>query len=149
MVNGSMMTRRALLAAGVASFALPLHAAVPQIDSVNMLGKGALVGWATLDLATGHGAAEHPDLRLPMCSSFKWLLAACILSRVDQNRERLDRKLRFQAADLLDYAPATRATLTAAGGVSVEMSIATLCKAAVTLSDNTAANLLLNTIPMP
>ena len=149
MSNGFVLTRRTLLAGGAVSLTPPLRAAVGQSDQPHTLGPGALSGWAMLELGSGRIAAVNADLRLPMCSSFKWLLAACILSRVDRNQEQLDRMLRFGVPDLLDYAPTTRAALTAAGGVSVAMPIVALCEAAVTLSDNTAANLLLGTIGGP
>jgi beta-lactamase class A len=79
-----------------------------------------------------------------MCSTFKWLLAAAVLARVDAGRERLDRVIRYGASDLLSYAPVARAKV-ALGGLSVRE----LCAAAVELSDNTAANLLLASLGGP
>ena len=73
-----------------------------------------------------------------MCSTFKLLVVAAVLARVDQGREQLDRRIVFSKNVLLDYAPVTRRHVGAPG-----LSVAQLCKAAVTLSDNTAANLLL------
>jgi beta-lactamase class A len=48
-----------------------------------------------------------------------------------------------------DYAPAAKAALARAGGVRGEMTVEALCEAAVSLSDNTAANLLLANIGGP
>jgi len=79
-----------------------------------------------------------------MCSTFKTLLAAQVLSRVDTGREHLDRVIPYGEADLLDYAPVTRAHV-AEGGMTVDG----LTAAAVEQSDNTAANLLLATVGGP
>jgi beta-lactamase class A len=67
-----------------------------------------------------------------------------VLARVDAGRERLDRVVAYGPADLMAYAPTTRARL-AEGG----MTVADLCAAAVELSDNTAANLLLAQVGGP
>jgi beta-lactamase class A len=113
------------------------------------LGPGAEYGWATCDTRGRLGSAVNPDRRFPMCSSFKWLLAACVLSHVDAGSEHLDRRVAFNAADIQDYAPTAKAALARAGGLRGEMTVDGLCEAAVTLSDNTAANLLLGGIGGP
>ncbi len=73
-----------------------------------------------------------------MCSTFKAVLACMALRRVDEGTLMFATRVPFTAADLLEYAPDTRAHL-ADGAMSVEA----LCAAAVERSDNTAANLLL------
>lgn len=83
----------------------------------------------------------HGEARFPMCSVFKWLLAAAVLRRVEAGQDSLDRKLRFSRQDLLDYSPATEAQADGPG-----MSLAQLCEGAVADSDNTAANLLLDAL---
>ena len=72
-----------------------------------------------------------------MCSTFKFLAASLILKRVDEGKEHLDRAIAYSKADLVTYSPETEKH---AGG---SMKVSELCKAALTLSDNTAANLLL------
>jgi beta-lactamase class A len=79
-----------------------------------------------------------------MCSTFKWILAAAILSAVDQGKLTLSQQIAFSESDLLDHAPTTRAKL-AEGRLSVEE----LARATVINSDNTAANLLLPLIGGP
>ena len=79
-----------------------------------------------------------------MCSTFKLLLVGDILARVDAGKERLDRTVPYGRHDLLDYAPVTKAHV-ADGG----MTVRDLCIAAIELSDNTAANLLLSTVGGP
>jgi beta-lactamase class A len=79
-----------------------------------------------------------------MCSTFKLLLAACVLSRVEAGREQLGRVVRYGAGDVMEYAPVARAHL-GEGGLPVEA----LCQAVVEVSDNTAANLLLAAVGGP
>lgn len=79
-----------------------------------------------------------------MCSTFKVFAAAAVLKRVDEKKEQLDRFVRYGEAQLLAYAPVTRAHVSE-GGMTVEA----LCAAAITQSDNTAGNLLLEAIGGP
>jgi len=73
-----------------------------------------------------------------MCSTFKWFLAAQLLTRVDAGQLNLGDRLKYGAQDLLEYAPITREHVNE-GSLTLEE----LARAAVTVSDNTAANLLL------
>jgi beta-lactamase class A len=73
-----------------------------------------------------------------MCSTFKASAVAFVLQRVDQKAERLDRRIVFSERDILSHAPITKLHVGGDG-----MSVADLCAAAITESDNTAANLLL------
>ena len=82
--------------------------------------------------------------RFAMCSTFKLPLVGAVLARVDAGQEQLSRRIAFNEADLLEYAPITRAHV-GEGGMSVEA----LCEAAITVSDNTAANLLLDSLSGP
>ena len=79
-----------------------------------------------------------------MCSTFKLLAVAAVLHRVDENQEQLDRFIPYTTADLLEYAPVTREHVEEGG-----MTVGALCAAALQVSDNTAANLLLRTIGGP
>jgi len=99
---------------------------------------GGRLGIAVLDTATGELAGHRLDERFPMCSTFKFLAAALVLARVDAGQERLDRRIVVRREDLLEWAPVTRKHVGGAG-----MTVAELCEAAITVSDNTAANLLL------
>jgi beta-lactamase class A len=75
--------------------------------------------------------------RFPLCSTFKVLAAGLVLQRVDRGQERLDRVVPYVASELVTYSPET------GKHVGAGMTIGALCDAALTLSDNTAANLLL------
>src|SRR5690606_30759856 len=70
---------------------------------------------------------------------FKFLAAAQVLARVDRGEEQLQRRIVFTGKDLVAYSPVTGQHVGAPG-----MSLAELCHAAVTRSDNTAGNLLLD-----
>ena len=100
--------------------------------------SGGRLGCALLDTANGKQIAHRGDERFPMCSTFKFLATAFILHRVEQGQEHLDRRLKIEQKDILSYAPVTSKHVGQQG-----MTIFELCEAAMTLSDNTAANLLL------
>jgi len=106
--------------------------------------SGGRLGVAVLDGTTGALDGHRSGERFPMCSTFKALAAAAALARVDRGTERLDRRISFGEADLLEYAPVTRARVKDGA-----MSLADLCDAAITVSDNTAANLILSAIGGP
>jgi len=84
------------------------------------------------------------DERFAMCSTFKWVLAAAVLDRVDRGVLSLDDRIPYSANDLLDHAPVTSARV-AEGALPVD----DLVRAAVVVSDNTATNLLLAKIGGP
>lgn len=104
---------------------------------------GGRLGVAAIDTATGRRIAHRSDERFPLCSTFKLLAAAAILKNVDRGSERLDRWVAY-GPDLLEYAPVTRSNVSKGG-----MPVSELCAAAIELSDNTAANLLLDAIGGP
>ncbi len=105
---------------------------------------GGRLGVFALDTGTGRALAHRPDERFTMCSTFKWALAAAVLARVDRAELSLDRRVAYGPSDLLEHAPITRAHV-AAGSLSIE----DLARAAVVVSDNTAANLLLRELGGP
>ncbi len=78
-----------------------------------------------------------------MMSTFKVLLCGAVLSRVDAGQEQLGRRIHYSQNDLVEYSPVTEKHLTDG------MTVRELCSAAITMSDNTAANLLLTTIGGP
>ncbi len=99
---------------------------------------GGRLGVYALDTESGRDLAHRADERFAMCSTFKWILAACVLTRVDRSELSLGERIAYGAEDLLEYAPACRARV-AEGSMTLEA----LAEAVVTVSDNTAANLLL------
>ncbi len=105
---------------------------------------GGRVGVFALDMGTGRQLAHRADERFAMCSTFKWVLAAAILARVERGQLSLQNRVTYAEKDLLEYAPVTREHV-AEGSMTVEA----LARAAITLSDNTAANLLLTQLGGP
>lgn len=105
---------------------------------------GSRIGVAAIDLSTNWRVDYRSDERFIMCSTFKVLAVAAVLKRVDENKEKLDRFVTYGEAQLLSYAPVTRAHVKEGG-----MTLEALCAAAIEQSDNTAANLLLEAIGGP
>lgn len=97
-----------------------------------------------LDTQTGRELGHREDERFAMASTFKWVLAACVLAAVDRGELRLEESIPFGSADLLEHAPVAREHV----GEGV-LSVEDLLEAAVVVSDNTAANLLLQKIGGP
>jgi beta-lactamase class A len=128
------------IVAATASSGVEARAAITRIEA----GVGGRLGVAALRVSDGRRIAYRADERFAMCSTFKLLLVGAVLSRVDRGVDRLDRPVAFSADDLLGYAPVTRARV-AEGALPLR----DLCAAAITVSDNTAANLLLASIGGP
>src|SRR6478672_9008103 len=102
------------------------------------------IGVAGLDTGSGKRLDYRSEERFPMCSTFKFLAAAAVLKHVDEKQDQLDRFIRYDAKDILEHAPVTKAHLNDGG-----MTLGALCAAAVEQSDNTAGNLLLDAIGGP
>lgn len=148
----SGFTRRSLLvgtAAALSSWrtttvkAADLPAAAARLAELERRHGGRL-GVFVVDTGSGARLEHRADERFPMCSTFKLLLVADVLERVDHREERLDRQISYGPADIEAYAPVAKRHL--ADG---HMTVGELCAAAVEWSDNTAANLLLKIVGDP
>src|SRR5262245_32659460 len=141
------MTRRTVMAASVtiipallaspgtgAQTRRPIEARLADLEARS----GGRLGVAVLDVATGRLMGNRTDERFAMCSTFKALAAAFVLARVDRGEERLDRRITLSEQDLVPPFTATKPH----GGLG-GMTVGELGEAAVTVSDSTAANLLL------
>ena len=113
---------------------LPLARQLAEIEKES---RGRL-GVGVFDSASGRRLGHRLDERFPLCSTFKFLAAALVLARVDRGEERLERRIAYSRRDLVSHSPTTQKHADGAG-----MSLAQLCEATMTLSDNTAANLML------
>lgn len=124
---------------------LPAMADEPVIAKVKEVETAlqARVGYAELDLNSGEVAGYRADERFPMLSTFKVLVCGAVLARVDAGDEALDRIVTYSAKDLVEYSPVTEQH------VADGMSLSQLCAAAITMSDNTAGNLLLASVGGP
>ncbi|GAA0198775.1 class A beta-lactamase BlaA [Actinomadura yumaensis] len=98
---------------------------------------GGRLGVAALDVGSGVRALWRSQERFPFCSTFKPFLAAAILQRVQRDEERLDRPVRITSADIIPHAPVTEKA------VGRTLTIRELMQAAVEVSDNPAANILI------
>jgi beta-lactamase class A len=143
-----MISRRELISlAGAAVLAAPAHAAsaTRELKAIQKRVGGRL-GVHVLDSQSGKRIAIDDDSRYSMASTFKLPLAAALLWQVDRGAFKLDFPLAISRQDVLFNSPAVEAKL-AAGATS--MTVRELCAAAVTNSDNAAANLLLANIGGP
>ncbi len=97
------------------------------------------LGVAMLDTGSGLALGWRQDERFAMASTFKLVLAGWMLALVDQGKERLDARVVYGRDVVVDYSPVSGPRAGDGGGLTV----AELCSATVSLSDNTAANVLL------
>ena len=147
-----MIDRRQFLALGGAACAG--IAAVPLL--ARAVSAPAAAGFAALEAESGgrlgvclwHPASgarfgQRMDERFPMCSTFKFLLAAAVLERAGRGALSLDQRVPVRAADLLAHSPVS------ARHVGKDLGVRDLCRATLTTSDNAAANLLLPLVGGP
>ncbi|KAA6405572.1 class A beta-lactamase [Candidatus Tokpelaia sp.] len=104
----------------------------------------ARIGIAVLDKAGGIIAAWRAYEHFPLNSTYKPLLCAALLHKVDKGALDLSDKVRFDKSRLVSYSPVTQNFITPAA-----MDWRQLCRAAVEFSDNTAANLILAALGGP
>ncbi len=105
---------------------------------------GGRLGVFAIDTGSGRTLTYRADERFLMCSTFKGLLAALVLSRVDAGKDTLSRMVSYTEKDLIFTSPVTKANV-GLGAMSVEA----LCQATVEVSDNAAAILLMRSIGGP
>ena len=136
--------RRLLIGAGTVLFSAPAWAGSTRDFAAIEAGLGGRLGVHAFERGGPRRLSYRAGERFPMCSTFKALLVGAVLEKTDQGALSLARRIPYTEADLLEYAPIARAHL-AEGGLTVQA----LCEAAVELSDNTAANLLIALIGGP
>jgi beta-lactamase class A len=139
-VAGLGVTRSSRPAHAQGAAAPGLTAQLAKIESES----GGRLGVAVVDTFNGIDFGHRADERFPICSTFKLLACGAILARVDAGTEHLDRRIRFEARDLVVNSPITKDHVGGDG-----MPLADVCEAALTLSDNTAGNLMLATLGGP
>nr|WP_196591912.1 class A beta-lactamase [Pectinatus frisingensis] len=101
----------------------------------------AKIGVYALDTESNKEIFYHADDRFAYCSTNKILIAGALLRQETLNG--LKKTVSYNKKDILSYAPIT------AKHVETGMSLEELCSAALRVSDNTAANLLLAHIGGP
>src|SRR5262245_501682 len=124
----------------------PAFAHAEAYDRIGEIEKtlGGRIGVSALNTANGGRIRHRGDERFAMCSTFKAALVGAVLARCDHGDLALNQQIKFGESDLLANSPRTTPHLSE-GALSLE----TLCAAAIEVSDNTAANLLLSLIGGP
>lgn len=103
--------------------------------------REARVGLVAIDTATGDQVGYRADERFALASTGKVLLAALVLDQLSD--DALERRLFWTESDLVDYSPVTELH------VEDGMTVRQLVDAALTFSDNTAANVLFELVGGP
>lgn len=144
------LTRREAVIAGAAAITLP--AAAPRNPQTRFLaglraletgiGGDARIGVQLADPTTGSNVAWRATERFPMCSTFKLLVVGQVLQRAERGTERLDRAVRIPDKTFPNSPITEQHT-----GATLPMR--ELCRAAMERSDNSAANLLLESVGGP
>ena len=101
---------------------------------------GGRLGFVAHDQGSGRTLAWRSEERFVYCSTFKMFLAAATLLRIQSGEERLDRPVPVTRADMANHAPVTEPA------IGTTLTVETLMKAIVEVSDNPAANLLLKAL---
>ncbi|WP_203977985.1 class A beta-lactamase [Planotetraspora silvatica] len=102
------------------------------------------IGAYAIDTGTGRALSHRAGELFPTLSTFKAMVSAAVLRKARQSDPGLmDRVVHYTGDDLVDYSPITEKH------VDTGMTVAELCDAAITVSDNTAGNLLLKQIGGP
>ncbi len=156
--TGARPRRRTLLTVGVGT---ALAAAVPTAAHASTQVRERLAGQLSEleqeyaarlgvfahDTATGRTVTYRAEEHFPICSVFKTLAVAAVLRDLDHDGAYLARRIRYteEYVTAAGYAPITGTPEHLANGMTVEQ----LCAAAVSHSDNGAANLLMRELGGP
>ena len=104
---------------------------------------GGRLGVCVIDVASGRRVEHRSAERFAMCSTSKFVSAAFVLKRVDAGEDALERRVAYAKDNLVTYSPVTEKH------AGEGMTLGDICEAAMTLSDNTAANLMLESFGGP
>ena len=105
--------------------------------------SGGRLGVCLWQPASGTRIGHRMDERFPMCSTFKFVLAAAVLHAAERGRLSLDQRVPVRAQDILNNSGGTERH------VGKDMTVRDLCRATMIVSDNAAANLLLPLVGEP
>ncbi|GAA2776184.1 class A beta-lactamase [Saccharopolyspora taberi] len=150
--NKNRVGRRAFLSGLAALPVLGACAAAPAPAPADRFGPalaelerryGLRLGLSATNVTTGRTLAHRADERFAMCSTFKTYAAGALLAAHPLATGYFDRVIRYRREDLVENSPGTEKR------VDTGMTVAELCEAAITLSDNTAGNLLLRELGGP
>lgn len=101
------------------------------------------VGVMVVDTASDRRWEHRADERFPLTSTFKAFACAALLARDAQGALDADRKIPVAASDLVTYSPVLETR------VGADITLAEACDAMMTVSDNGAANIVLDALGGP
>lgn len=104
---------------------------------------GGKIGLYALDTANNKKIEFHAHERFPMYCTAKMMGVSAILKKSMSDKQLLQQNITYNKKDLIEWSPITKKH------VNNGMSVFQLCKATITVSDNTAMNLLLKIIGGP
>ncbi|WP_199776206.1 MULTISPECIES: class A beta-lactamase [Chromobacteriaceae] len=104
----------------------------------------ARIGVAALDGGGGEAWSYRGDERFPINSTFKAFACAALLAKVDRKEAALEQTASIDQSMLAGWSPITEKRL-----APQRMTLDEVCQAAVSYSDNTAANVVLEAIGSP
>jgi len=117
----------------------PIEDAIHKVEEQ----YGARVGAAVLDTSDGALWHYNGNQRFPFMSTFKTLACAKLLKDVEDKKRTLEQEVTFREDDLVFWSPITEKM------VGKPFSLEQACTATMTMSDNTAGNIVLNQIDGP
>ncbi|WIM87174.1 class A beta-lactamase [Candidatus Mycobacterium wuenschmannii] len=146
-MNRRSALRAGLMGAGVLAVGCTHHDPAPSPPAPDFTALetqlSGRLGVFALDTGSGATVGHRADERFLMCSTAKTLAVAAVLRQNERRPGLVDQVVRYGQADVLEWAPVT------AKHVDTGMTVGALCDAAITVSDNTAANLLVGLLGGP
>jgi beta-lactamase class A len=134
-----MMIALAASAESVRASDDPLAAVVAAIEERHDNRIGVMV----VDTGSNRGWEHRADERFPLTSTFKAFACAALLARDAQGTLDADREITVTASDLVTYSPVLETR------VGARISLTEACEAMMTVSDNGAANVVLDALGGP
>ena len=124
-------------------FSTQSHAQIhEQLASLEINAKGRL-GVYAINTANHEVVAYRSNERFPMCSTHKVMAVAAMLKASEASPNLLKTVLHYDSSDLVVWSPVTEKHLQSG------MSFQALGRASITLSDNTATNLIIKWLGGP
>ncbi|MFE9785044.1 class A beta-lactamase [Nocardia salmonicida] len=124
---------------GLASSTAPAAATFADLEAK----YGARLGLSVIDTGTGATVNYREGERFPMASTFKGLACGALLQAHPLSTGYFDQVIHYTAADIVVNSAETEKH------VDTGMTVAAICHAAITVSDNTAGNLVLRLLGGP
>ncbi|MDO6427570.1 class A beta-lactamase [Thalassotalea sp. 1_MG-2023] len=142
LTNGRICTALLLLSFTTSAMTSAQNTIVNQIEKQKRV-MNAEIGVAIFDVDKQKLWHYNGNSRFPLMSTFKVLACAKLLADVEKNRQTFDTSMLITKSDLIYWSPITKHM------VGKKMSLKQACSATMTMSDNTAANIVLTGIQGP